>query len=75
MFVIVKTHGHYRGEDAVSAVYGPYASEAEALDVNAELRAELPAQYASHDDYPVDYGVFEVGAFAVLDGQTVRVAS
>ena len=75
MFVIVETDNRNRGDEAVMAVIGTYATEAEAMMVNAELRAELPAQYASHEDNPVDYSVFEVTPFAVVDGGVVRVAS
>ena len=60
MFVIVKTDNRQRGDDTILAVYGPYQTEDEALEINAELRAYLPEQYASHDDYPIDHGVWPV---------------
>lgn len=60
MFVIIQTDNRDRGEDAIRGVWGCYETEEEALEVNAELRAYLPEEYATHDDYPVDYSVYEV---------------
>lgn len=62
MFVIVRTDNRQRGDDAITGVFGPFKSEAEALEINAELRADLPAHYSSHEDNPIDYGVWEIQA-------------
>jgi hypothetical protein len=60
MYVIVKTDNRWRGAEAVMAIYGPWLSEERALEAVHELRAELPSEYASHDEYPVDYEVRRV---------------
>lgn len=67
MFVIIQTYSQARGDDSITAVYGPYESRDEALDINAQLRAFLPAQYASHEDNPVDYGVWEVQPHSAIN--------
>ena len=67
MFVIIRTDNRERGDDTITAVFGPYTGEAEALDINAQLRAFLPAQYASHEDNPVDYGVWEVQPHSAIN--------
>lgn len=61
MFVIIRTDNRERGDDTITAVFGPYATEAEALDINAQLRADLPAEHPTHGDNPVDFGVWRVG--------------
>lgn len=60
MFVIIRTDNRQRGDDTITAVFGPYKSETEALEINAELRADLPAHYPSHEDNPIDHGVWEI---------------
>lgn len=75
MFVIVETSNKWRGCDAVYSVYGPYATEAEALAVNADLRAHLPAWVKSHEDYDVDYTVMRVCKTISMDGAAVVVAA
>lgn len=60
MYVIVETDNRQRGADAVMFIYGPWLKEERALEVVHELRAELPPEYDSHDEYPVDYEVRSV---------------
>lgn len=60
MYVIVETDNRHRGEGAVMSVLGPFDTEEAALDVNAMLRAHLPAQYATHEENPIDYTVMNV---------------
>ena len=60
MYVIVETDNRYRGGEAVMSVLGPFDTEEAALDVNAMLRAHLPAGYETHEDNPIDYTVMNV---------------
>lgn len=55
MFVIVKTDNRERGDDTIVSVLGVFETEAEALAINDELRANLP-----YEEYPIDYGVWPV---------------
>ena len=60
VYVIVETDNRYSGGDAVMSVLGPFDTEEDALDVNAMLRAHLPAEYKTHEENPIDYTVMNV---------------
>ena len=62
MYVIVKTDNQHRGEDAVETVFGPYQRYTDALDTCQQMRAMLPPEYATHEDNPIDFGVFPIVA-------------
>lgn len=59
MFVIVATDNRRRGSDAIVNVFGPYSTEAAALDDCATMRAALPPGW-THEEYPYDYETREV---------------
>jgi hypothetical protein len=60
VYVIIETDNEQRGGDALVRVFGPFPTEEVALDVNADLRAELPDPYETHEDYPADFTVMPV---------------
>jgi hypothetical protein len=60
MWVIIKTDNRQRGDDSVQAVLGPYESHDGALNDCQQLRAYLPPECSTHEDNPIDFGVWEI---------------